>query len=138
MKIIHLQETILVRNKNYQLATDAEGCILYQEHFYPHVLSKPELREILSIIASGNYSSYLIKVNNGSILPPDDWSWVENFNLMRLYKAGITRVAYVSPKNIFSNLEMEKELRPGKILRIRIFKKITDAILWLDKTRILT
>ena len=138
MKIHQLEDTILVRNKNYQLATDAEGGILYQEHFYPHVLSKTELREILNIIASGNYSSYIIKVNNGSILPPDDWSWVENFNLMRIYKAGITRVAYVSPNNIFSSLEMEKELRPGKIFRIRIFQKINDAILWLEKTAVLT
>lgn len=138
MKIYHLQEKILTSNKNYLLATDATGSILYQEHFHPHVLSKSELREILSIITSGNFSAYVIKVNNGSILPPDDWSWVEHFNLMRLYTAGISRVAYVSPQNIFNSLEMEKELIPGKIFRIRIFKLMTDAILWLEKTSVLT
>lgn len=138
MKIDHLQETTLVRNKNFHLATMAGGHILYQEHFQPHLLSKAELREILGFISSGSFTSYLIKVNNGSILPPDDWSWVENFNLMRLYKAGITRVAYVSPQNIFSNLEIEKELKPGKFFQIRIFKKMTDAILWLEKASVLS
>ena len=137
MKLHHLQEKILARNSNYLLATNTTGCILYQEHFHPHVLSKPELREILGVITSGNFSVYIIKVNNGSILPPDDLAWVENFNLMRLYKAGISRVAYVSPQNIFNSLEMEKELLPGKIFHIRIFKKMTDAILWLDKILVL-
>lgn len=137
MKLYHLQETILARNNKYLLTTNTTGCILYQEHFHLHVLSKSELREILGIISSGNFSAYIIKVNNGSILPPDDLAWVENFNLMRLYKAGISRVAYVSPQNIFNSLEMEKELLPGKFFQIRIFKKITDAILWLEKTLVL-
>lgn len=134
MKILNLQEKVLTGNQYYLLATNAEGIILYQEHFQPHILSKPELREILNIINSGNFSAYLIKVHNGSILPPDDLSWVENFNLMRLYKAGISRVAYVSPQNIFNSLEMEKELMPGKIFQIRIFKKMEDAIVWLERS----
>lgn len=137
MKILNLQEKILAGNYYYLLATNAEGNILYQEHFHPHILSKPELREILNILNSGNFSAYLIKVNNGKILPPDDLSWVENFNLMRLYKAGISRVAYVSPQNIFNSLEMEKELVPGKIFQIRIFKKMEDAIVWLERSFIL-
>lgn len=137
MTIPHLQEKIFARNEKYQLATDATGRILFQEHFQPQVLTPPELREILGIISSGNFSAYLIKVNNGSILPPDDLSWVENFNLMRLYKVGISHVAYVSPQNIFNSLEMEKELMPGKIFHIKIFKKMNDAILWLEKMVIL-
>ncbi len=137
MTIHHLQEKVLARNKYYLLATNPSGEILYQEHFQPHILSKPELREILGIIRSGNFSSYLIKVNNGSILPPDDFSWVENFNLMRLYQAGISRVAYVSPQNIFNSLELEKELLPGKIFQIRIFKRMGDAISWLEQFPVL-
>ncbi len=133
MKLFNLQKKVLAVNQNYLLATNASGCILYQEHFHSHILSKPELREILGIITSGNFSAYLIKVNNGSILPPDDLSWVERFNLLRLYKAGITRVAYVSPQNIFNSLELEKELKPGKFLKIRIFKKMDDALKWLGK-----
>lgn len=132
MKINNLQETVLAKNENYLLATNASYRILYQEHFQPHLLSKPELREILGIINSGNFLAYLIKVHNGSILPPDDLYWVEHFNLMRLYKAGISRVAYVSPQNIFNRLEMEKELKPGKFLKISIFKKMNDAVLWLE------
>lgn len=132
-----LQETVLVHNKHYLLAKNSAGNILYQEHYHSHALGKPELREILGIINSGNFDAYLIKVNNGSVLPPDDFAWVENFNLMRLYKAGISRVAYVSPQNIFSSLEMEKELLPGKIFQIRIFKQMTDAFQWLEKTTIL-
>lgn len=133
MKHYHLQERVLAHNKNYLMATSSTGSILYQEHFHPHSLGKPELREILGIINSGNFDSYLIKVNNGSILPSDDQSWVEQFNLLRLYKAGISRVAYVSPQNIFNSLEMEKELKPGKIFRIRIFKKLNDAVQWLGQ-----
>ena len=137
MKTYHLQERIFARNEKYQLSTDATGSILYQEHFQPHVLTKTELKEFLGIISSGNFSAYIIKVNNGSILPPDDLSWVENFNLMRLYKAGISHVAYVSPQNIFNSLEMEKEFVPGKIFHIRIFKKMNDALLWLEQMTIL-
>lgn len=133
MKASNLQEIVLAKNTHYLLATNATGSILYQEHYRSQVLSKPELREILGIITSGNFSAYLIKVNNGGILPPDDLSWVEKFNLLRLYKAGISHVAYVSPQNIFNSLEMEKEVRPGKFLRIRIFKKMSDAVLWLDR-----
>lgn len=136
MKILNPQEKVLINNSNYLLTTNAESTILYQEHFQPHILSKPELREILNIINSGNFSSYLIKVHNGNILPPDDLSWVENFNLMRLYKAGISRVAYVSPQNIFNSLEMQKELMPGKIFEIRIFKKMEDAIVYLERSLI--
>lgn len=135
MKKHHLQEKILAQNKNFILATGSTGGLLYQEHFHAHALGKAELREILGIINSGNFDSYLIKVNNGSILPSDDQSWVEQFNLMRLYKAGISRVAYVSPQNIFNSLEMEKELKPGKIFRIRIFKKLNDAVQWLGQNR---
>lgn len=134
MKQNSLQEIILARNKNYLLSTNPTGEILFQEHFQPHVLSKPELREIIGIIASGKYSAYLIKVNNGSILPPDDLAWVENFNLMLLSKAGISKVAYVSPQNIFNSLEIEKELVLGKILQIKIFRKMADAIVWLEKS----
>lgn len=134
MKTYNLQETVIARNAHYLLATNANCSILYQEHFHPHVLSKSELREILGVISSGNFSGYLIKVNNGRILPPEDLSWVERFNLLRLYRAGISQVAYVSPQNIFNSLEMEKELQPGKFFRIRIFKKMADAVLWLDKS----
>lgn len=135
MKNHHLQERVLAHNKNFLLATGSTGSILYQEHFHANALGKAELREILGIINSGNFDAYLIKVNNGSILPSDDQSWVEQFNLMRLYKAGISRVAYVSPQNIFNSLEMEKELKPGKIIRIRIFKKLNDAVQWLGQPR---
>lgn len=138
MDIHQLQEKILAKNKHYLLAASITGSILYQEHYHPHVLRKPELREILNIINSGNFAAYIIKVNNGSILPPDDESWVEQFNLMRLYKAGISRVAYVSPQNIFNSLEMKKELKPGKVIHIRIFKKMSDALLWLEKTAVLS
>lgn len=133
MKVSKYQEVILAENNSYLLATNVPGNVLFQEHFETRNLTKPELKEILGVISTGNFSAYLIKVNNGSILPPDDWSWVERFNLMRLYKAGISRVAYVSPQNIFNTLELEKELKPGKIFRIRIFRKINDAVSWLEK-----
>lgn len=114
------------------LSSNAARTILYQEHFKPHVLTRTELKEILMAISSGSFEAYLIQVHNGKLLPPDDLSWVERFNLMRLYKAGISRVAYVSPQNIFNTMEMQKELKPGKVFHIRIFRKASDAILWLE------
>ncbi|WP_156879226.1 hypothetical protein [Salinimicrobium xinjiangense] len=128
----HLQEVILAENANYMLSSNAAGTILYQEHFKPHLLKRTELKEILHAMSNGNFKAYLIKINNGNILPPEDMSWVERFNLMRLYKAGISKVAYVSPQNIFNSLEMEKELAPGKIFHIRIFRKTPDAVKWLE------
>lgn len=133
MNTTNFQKKIIAENPQYLLATLEPGNILYQEHFQTTALGKPELREILKIISSGNFAAYLIKVNNGSILPPDDLSWVENFNLMRLYKAGISLVAYVSPQNIFNSLEMKKEIQPGKTFHIKIFKKMEDALNWLQK-----
>ena len=129
----NLKEIILAGNNDYELCSNTAGTILYQEHFRHHVLTKTDLKEILRTISTGNFKAYLIKVNNGNILPPDDFSWIEKFNLIRLYNAGISYVAYVSPQNMFNSLEMEKELKPGKIFRIRIFKKDADAINWLEQ-----
>lgn len=132
MKLFDFKEIVLAENAHYMLATNTSGDILYQEHFEPRALTKAELREFLKILASGSFSTYLIRVNNGHILPPDDLSWVENFNLRRLFRAGISRVAYVSPQNIFNSLEMEKEIEPGKKFHIRIFRKMEDAVCWLE------
>lgn len=132
MKFENFQELILAENAYYSLSSNVAGTVLYQEHFRPHSLSRKELKEILGIISTGNFEAYLIKVNNGNILPPDDLAWVERINLNRLLRAGITHVAYVSPQNVFNSLELEKELEPGSIFRIRIFKKISDAVKWLE------
>lgn len=134
MKPYNFQEIIFSKNADYILSSSPSGTILYQEHFRAHTLSRAELKEILKVISSGNFEAYLIKVNNGNILPPDDLAWVERFNLNRLLKAGISHVAYVSPQNVFNSLEMEKEIEPGSIFRIRIFKKLSDAVQWLEQT----
>lgn len=134
MKQFSFQEIILAENEDYSLSCNPSGTILYQEHLRVHVLAKPELKQILNTISCGSFKAYLIKVNNGKILPPEDLAWVEKLNLPRLFKAGISKVAYVSPENLFSNLEMEKEIEPGKIFRIRIFKRIHDAAQWLEQS----
>lgn len=133
MKLYNFNEIVLAENEDYMLSSNPSGTILYLEHFKVHVLTRTELKQILQAISSRGIKGYIIKVNNGNILPPDDLAWVERFNLRRLLKAGITHVAYVSPKNVFNSLEMEKELKPGRIFRIRIFKKIEDAVLWLEQ-----
>lgn len=134
MRLFNFHEIVLAESEDYLLSSNPSGTILYQEHYRIHVLTRTELKQILQAISSGSIKGYLIKVNNGNILPPDDLAWVERFNLKRLLKAGITHVAYVSPQNVFNSLEMEKEIQPGSIFRIRIFKKIEDAVLWLEQT----
>ncbi|MCY2687611.1 hypothetical protein [Salinimicrobium sp. TH3] len=134
MKQFSFQEKMLAENEDYSLSCNPSGTILYQEHFRVHDLTKPELKQILNTISSGSFKAYLIKVNNGNIFPPEDLAWIEKFNLLRLFKAGISKVAYVSPKNLFSSLEMEKEIKPGKIFRIRIFKRTKDAAQWLEQS----
>lgn len=134
MKLYNFNDIVLAENDDYMLSSNSSGTLLYLEHFRAHALTRTELKQILRAISSGSFNGYLIKVNNGNILPPDDLAWVERFNLKRLLKAGITHVAYVSPQNVFNSLEMEKEIQPGSFFKIRIFKKLEDAVLWLEQT----
>ena len=134
MKNYSFQEVLLAENSDFILSTNPSGTILYQEHLRNHSWSRFELKEILHALSSHRFNVYIIKVNHGSLLPPDDLAWVERLNLKRLLTAGISHVAYVSPQNVFTSLELEKEVQPGKIFRIRIFKKMTDAVQWLEIT----
>jgi len=64
---------------------------------------------------------------------------VEKLGLSVLYDAGILFMAYISPNNIFSNLEIEKEIKTdtNNKIKIRIFKDPEEAISWLKSIHIL-
>jgi hypothetical protein len=51
----------------------------------------------------------------------------------KVLNAGILFIAYISPNNIFSKLEIEKEIRTdaNNKIKIRIFKDPEEAIGWL-------
>lgn len=134
MKIYSFQEIVLAENADYRLSSNPSGTVLYQEHFRINKPDRAALKKLLQILSSGRFEAFVIKVNNGNVLPPDDLAWVEKFNLQRLFRAGISNVAYVSPQNIFNSLEMEKKIQPESIFRIKIFKKIEDAVQWLEAT----
>ena len=132
MNNLNLQKVIIAETSDFILSCDSSGTILYQEHFKTHSFSRYEIRVILNALSSGTYKFYVIKVNDGNLLPSEDLAWVERLNLKRLFKAGILHIAYISPQNVFNSFEMEKEVRPANILKIRIFKKISDALQWLE------
>lgn len=134
MEHYSFKEIVLAEDGDFLLSSNPARTILYQEHFKSHPISTYELKEILRAITSGTFRIYIIKVNNGRPLPPDDMAWVERLNLKRLFRAGVSHVAYVSPQNVFNSLELEREFGPGVILKIRVFKKINDAVQWLEMT----
>ena len=85
------------------------------------------------------YVAYLLKVNGGGLIPYEDETWVEKLGLSVLYDAGILFIAYISPNSIFSNLEIEKEVKTdaNNKIKIRIFKDSEEAISWLKTFQIL-
>ncbi len=133
MQYYSFKDIVLAENDDFILSSDPSGNILYQEQLKGHSLSIFEVKEILRALSAHRFRFYIIKVNNGKLLPPEDQTWVERLNLKRLLNAGISNVAYISPLNVFNSLELEREVEPGKNFRIKIFKDIKDAIHWWEK-----
>jgi hypothetical protein len=81
----------------------------------------------------------MIKVNGGNLIPFEDASWIEKLNLPVLCGSGILFLAYISANNVFSSLEIEKEIRADEMkkIKIRIFKNTEEAIVWFQSNHIL-
>jgi hypothetical protein len=77
----------------------------------------------------------LIKVENGNPIPFEDEMWVENMALEKFVDAGIHRIAYISPENIFCSyetVEISGEDASGRAVKIKIFKQESDAVRWIE------
>lgn len=129
----NFQQIVLLENGNYSLSTNIEETILYHQHLSIHPFSDEETKEWSDLLNSKKFLSYLIEVKEGRLLPSEDKVWLENLDLSILNRAGISRIAYVSPQNIFNSLEMEKILINGAVIKIKIFRNANDAVQWLEQ-----
>ena len=134
-----LFKKVLMKDDQYALYSNASETVIYQEYSQYKPLNEQQIRQIHDLLSGRQYAAYLLKVNGGGLIPYEDETWVENLGLSVLYDAGILFVAYISPNNIFSNLEIEKEIKTdaNNKIKIRIFKDPEDAIGWLKSFHIL-
>lgn len=133
MDLSELFKKVLIKDDQYELSTNSSQTIVYQECFKNKLLNKKQIRQIHDLIGENQYVACVIKVNEGNLIPYEDETWVEKLNLPVLYDAGILFIAYISQNNVFSNLEIEKEITndASKKIKIRIFKNEEEAIKWL-------
>lgn len=129
----NFQQIVLLEKINYSLSTNKEGTILYHKHLSIQPFSEDETKEWSELLKSNKFSSYLIEVKEGRLLPSEDKVWLENLDLSTLDRSGISKVAYVSPQNIFNSLEMEKILINGAVIKIKVFRNANDAVQWLEQ-----
>lgn len=129
----NFQQIVLKENVNFSLSTNKEGTILFHKHLSVLSFSEDETEEWKKILGSKRFSSYLIEIKEGRLLPSEDRVWLENLDLTIMHSAGISRVAYVSPQNIFNSLEMEKILINGAVIKIKVFRNANDAVQWLEQ-----
>lgn len=139
MGLPELFEKVLIKNDQHVLYSNDSETVIYQEYFQNRSLNAKQVRQIHDLLSNKRYAAYLLKVNGGGLIPNEDETWVEKLGLFGLYDAGITFMAYISPNNIFSSLEIEKEILPnsGRKIKIRIFKDPEEAIGWLKTFQIL-
>ena len=123
----------------YRLSTDVLGTIIFLEYFKNKPLNEMQIKQIHEVIAEDHVIACVIRVNNGNLIPYEDEIWVEKLDLALLSDAGVLLVAYISPNNLFSRLEIEKEGRANsnKMIRIRISKDAEEAIAWLRLNHII-
>ena len=133
-----LFKKVLIKDDQHVLYSNSSETVIYQECFQNKPLDKQQISQVHAVLTGRQYVAYLLKVNGGSLIPYEDETWVEKLDLSVLYDAGILFMAYISPNNIFSSLEIEREIRTdaNKKIRIRIFKDPEDAIGWLKSIQI--
>jgi hydroxymethylpyrimidine pyrophosphatase-like HAD family hydrolase len=139
MDLSDLFKKVLIKDDQHVLYSDSSGTVIYQEYFHNKPLNEQQVSQVNDFLAGRQYVAYLLNVNGGSLIPYEDETWVEKLDLSVLSDAGILFMAYISPNNIFSSLEIEKEINTDekKKIKIRIFKDPEDAISWLKSFHIL-
>jgi hypothetical protein len=139
MGLPELFEKVLIKNDQHVLYSNDSETVIYQEYFQNRSLNAKQVRQIHDLLSNKRYAAYLLKVNGGGLIPNEDETWVEKLDLSVLQGTGIHIMAYISPNNIFSSLEIEKEIVPdsGRKIKIRIFKDTEQAIGWLKTFQIM-
>jgi hypothetical protein len=134
-----LFKKVLIKDDQHVLYSNVSETVIFQEYFQNKALNEQQIKQIHALLANRRYAAYLLKVNGGGLIPYEDETWVEKLGLSVLCDAGILFMAYISPNNIFSSLEIEKETLPnsGRKIKIRIFKDAEEAIAWLKSFHIL-
>lgn len=130
---LNFKQIVLLENDSYSYSTNKEGTILYHKHLSIQPFSKDEKKGWKELLKSKNFSSYVIEVKEGHLLPSEDKVWLENLDLKALHNAGISKVAYVSPLNIFNSLEIEKRINKKALIKIKVFRNLNDANYWLQQ-----
>jgi len=129
----------LIKDDQHVLYGNIAETVLYQEYFQHNPLNEQQIKQIHDLLSNKRYVAYLLKVNEGGPIPYEDETWVEKLGLPVLHDAGILFMAYISPNNIFSSLEIEKVIKTDakKKIKIRIFKDLEETIGWLKSFHIL-
>ena len=139
MYLSDLFKKVLIKDDQHVLHSNVSETVIYQEYFEYKPLNEQQVKQIHDLLSNRRYVAYLLKVNGGGLIPYEDETWVEKLDLSVLYDAGILFMAYISPNNIFSSLEIEKEIKTdaNNKIKIRIFKEPEEAIAWLKSFHIL-
>lgn len=139
MDLPDLFKKVLIKDDQQVLYSNGSDTVIYQEYLQHKPLNVEQINKIHSLLSNNRYVAFLLKVNAGGLIPYEDETWVEKLGLSVLQGAGILFIAYISPNNIFSNLEIEKEIRTdaNNQIRIRIFKDPKEAMGWLKSFHIL-
>ena len=138
MYLSDLFKKVLIKDDQHVLYSNVSETVIYQEYFQHKLLNEQQIKQIHNLLSKKQYAAYLLKVNGGGLIPYEDETWVEKLDLSVLYDAGILFMAYISPNNIFSSLEIEKEIKTdaNNKIKIRIFKEPEEAIAWLKSFHI--
>lgn len=123
---------VLLKDAHHTVCTTSSATILFQEYFENKPLKVEQAKQFDDFLAKNNFSALMIKVNGGNLIPYEDEVWVDKLDLEILQQAGILFLAYVSPNNLFSKLEIQKEPAAGSSpkMNICIFKNLEDAMAW--------
>ncbi len=139
MSLSELFKKALIKDDQYVLYSNLSETVVSLEYFQDQSLNEQQLRRIYDVVSTQQYTACMIKVNGGNLIPFEDASWIEKLNLPVLCGSGILFMAYISANNVFSSLEIEKEIRADEMkkIKIRIFKNTEEAIVWFQSNHIL-
>ena len=138
MSLSELFKKVLIKDDQYVLYSNLSETVVSLEYFQDQSLNEQQLRRIYDFVLTRRFVACMIKVNGGNLIPFEDASWIEKLNLPVLCGSGILFMAYISANNVFSSLEIEKEIRADEMkkIKIRIFKNTEEAIVWFQSNHI--
>jgi hypothetical protein len=139
MRLSELFKKVLIKDDQYVLYSNLSETVVSLEYFQDKWLNEQQLQRIYDVVSTHQYVGCMIQVNGGNLIPFEDASWIEKLNLQVLHGSGILFMAYISANNVFSSLEIEKEILADEMkkIKIRIFKNTEEAIVWFQSNHIL-